>query len=545
MNETDFDPEEWEKKTFSERVEIGCREYILKGLNYPLPAYLFHAFKIAALFAGWVFFCSFTPGLGTWSNIGSWAFDPTAFQKAFIWSLTYETLGMGCTSGPLGARFWPPFTAFLYYLRPGTTKLPLFAGVPIIGGTRRTWLDVILYASFVGSLFYALIQPEITRSVLIPIVVLLPLCALGDRVIFLTARGEHHFAIVVTFLLAGNWIAASKWIQLAIWFWAGISKLTVAFSYVVPIMTANNPLLKSAWFRKRLFKSYPDDLSPSTLGKVMAHMGTFLELGGPLALLFVTQEGPLLYFGIALIVMLHGFILSNMPVAAVFEWNILSLYAGFFLFYFNPEVSLFAVDSIPMTIYLIMGCLLVPLLGNLVPKWISFLLSMRYYAGNWAWNAWLIRKDGVEKLKKLKSSGPIFLEQLRRFLPPEQAIEAESLFLAFRVLHLQGRVLGMALPKAIGNAPINEYEFFDGEFLTATALGWNFGEGHLADEKLLAAIQEQCEFEEGEVRAISVEAQPILGSSLHWRVNDAKTGKLEEGYAELSDLAERRPWDVG
>ncbi len=43
--------------------------------------------------------------------------------------------------------------------------------------------------------------------------------------------------------------------------------------------------------------------------------------------------------------MLHGFILSNLPIAAVFEWNVLSIYAAFFLFVGNPEVSLFAVGS--------------------------------------------------------------------------------------------------------------------------------------------------------------------------------------------------------
>ncbi len=541
-----FDPLEWKKKTFTEKLEIGCREYILKGLAYPMPAYVFHAIKLLALFAGWVFFCSFTPGLGGWRDIGAWAFDPTAFQKAFIWGLTFETLGMGCMSGPLGLRLWPPFTAFLHYLRPGTTKLPLFPGAPVIGGTRRTWLDVALYAAFVASLFSALIQPEILPRHLVPIVVLLPLCALGDRVIFLSARGEHHFAIVATFLIAGgDWIGASKWIQLAIWFWAGVSKLTPAFAYVVPIMTANNPFLKAPWFRKKLFVSYPDDLSPSTLGKIMAYMGMALELGAPLVLVWVTQEGPLLYFGILLVLMLHGFILSNMPIAAVFEWNILSAYAGIFLFYFHPGASLFDVGGPITAIYLLVGCLIVPVLGNLVPRRISFLLAMRYYAGNWAWNAWLFHGDSVKKLDKLKRASTLLFQQQQKYLPAEQAAEADGLFLAFRALHLQGRVLGKLLPQALGGRPSQEFTYCDGESIAGSVLGWNFGEGHLADERLLRAIQAQCGFEEGELRVICVEAQPILGSTLHWRINDAKTGQLAEGHVELSELAKRKPWDCG
>src|SRR4029434_3195725 len=150
-------------------------------------------------------------------------------------------------------------------------------------------------AGLVLALLRALVQPALTASHLAPIVVLLPLCGLGDKTILLAARVEHHFAMIVCFLLADNWIAACKWVQLAIWFWAGVSKLTSAFGYVVPIMTANNPLLKSAALRRRLFVSYPDDLRPSGLAKTMAHAGTFLEFGTPLTLLWVRHSGPLVW----------------------------------------------------------------------------------------------------------------------------------------------------------------------------------------------------------------------------------------------------------
>jgi len=543
--EAEFDPTEWSKKDFTERVRIGTNAYVLKGLGYPLAAYLFHAVKLSCFVLGWMFFCRFTPGLGTLGNFTTWIFHGTAFQKAFLWASLVEVLGFGCMSGPLGLRIWPPFTAALHFLRPGTTKLAPFPNLPLLGGTTRTWLDVALYAALVLSLLRALVQPEITAAHLIPIVVLLPLCGLGDRTILLAARVEHHFAMIVCFLLAGNWIAACKWVQLAIWFWAGVSKLTVAFGYVVPIMTANNPLLKSAALRRRLFVSYPDDLRPSLLAKAMAHAGTFLEFATPLTLLFVTHSGPLLWVGMFFALMLHGFILSNLPVAAVFEWNVLSIYAAFFLFVGHPDVSLFAVGSLPLTLYLVVALLLLPLIGNLMPSKVSFLVAMRYYAGNWAWNAWLFRHDGHRKLAMLKRAAPLLREQQERFLPAQQAVEADSALLAFRTLHLQGRILGMLLPRATDGRPFHEYTYADGETVAASIIGWNFGEGHLADERLIKAVQQQCQFEDGDLRVICVEAQPILGSTLHWRIVDAKRGVVEEGYAKLSDLAERKPWDYG
>jgi hypothetical protein len=541
----DFDPAKWAEMDFTERVRVANRAYVLRGMGIPAAAYVFHAVKLAMLIAGWMFFCSFTPGLGHPGNIGSWMFEGIAFQKAFIWGCFFEVMGMGCMSGPLGLRLWPPFTACLHFLRPGTTKLASFPGLPLFGGSRRTWLDATLYAALLLALLRALVAPELNLALLAPILILLPLCGLGDRTIFLAARVEHHFAMIVCFALAGDWIAAAKWVQLAIWFWAGVSKLTVAFGYVVPIMTANNPLLKSASLRKRLFVSYPDDLRPSTLAKAMAHAGTFLEFATPLTLVFVTGHGPVLYVGLLFMLMLHGFILSNLPLAAVFEWNVLSIFAGLFLFYGHPETSLFAVGSIPLTLYLIVALAVVPAVGNLAPSRISFLVAMRYYAGNWAWNAWLFRAGSEAKLDKLKRAAPLLREQQERYLPAAQALEADASFLAFRTLHLQGRVLGMLLPRAIDGRHINEYTYAEGETVAASILGWNFGEGHLADERLMRAVQEQCQFEEGELRAICVEAQPILGSTLHWRVVDAKTGLIEEGHVELSELAKRKPWDYG
>jgi hypothetical protein len=546
MNGNPFEPGVWDKKDFTERVRAATNMYVMQGLAYPLLAYVFHAVKLAFFVGGWMFFASFTPGLGGFANFTTWIFEPTAFQKAFIWGCLYEVLGLGCMSGPLGLKVWPPFTASLHFARPGTTKLPPFPNLPILGGMTRTWLDVALYVAFVGSLLRALLQPEITAAHLIPPVVILPLLALADKTIPLCARVEHHFAMIVCFAFGGaTWIAACKWVQLAIWFWAGVSKLTVAFGYVVPIMTANNPLLKSPTLRKKLFVSYPDDLHPSTLAKAMAHAGTFLEFAAPLTLLFVTGPGPLQWVGMFFALMLHGFIISNLPIAAVFEWNLLSIYAAFFLFVGYPEVSLFAVGSWPLAVYLVIGCFLLPLLGNLVPSKVSFLVSMRYYAGNWAWNAWLFHKGSHEKLNKLKRAALLLPQQQRRFFPEAMANQQDAGFLAFRTLHLQGRVLGMLLPKATGGRPFQDFLYCDGEPIAGSIIGWNFGEGHFADERLIRAVQSQCNFEEGELRAICVEGQPILGSTLHWRVVDAKTGVIDEGHVELEELARRKPWDYG
>ncbi|MDX2169052.1 MAG: DUF3556 domain-containing protein [Deltaproteobacteria bacterium] len=533
-------------RDFSSLVRAGCEDYVLKGIGLPAAAYIFHAVKLTLFALGWMFFVSFTPGLGSPWHLGAWVFEGVAFQKAFIWGCLIEVLGFGCMSGPLGFRIVPPFTAFLHFLWPGTTKLAPFPDLPLFGGTTRSWFDVALYAGFIAALLRALMAPAIGVAQLWPIVVLLPLCGLSDKTIILAARVEHHFAMIVCFLLAagGNWIAASKAVQLAIWFWAGVSKLTVAFGYVVPIMTVNNPMLRSPELRRRMFVAYPHDLTPSPLGKLMAHAGTFLEFAAPLTLVWVTHAGGLQVLGLIFVLMLHGFILSNMPAGAVFEWNLLSLYAAAFLFIGHPTVTVLDIDSPLVALYLFVGLIVLPLAGNLVPSRISFLVAMRYYAGNWAWSAWLFRGDSQDKLARLKRVAPLLREQLEKYAP-EEAAHMDTRGFAFRSLHLQGRALGLLLPRAIAGGRFEDYRYYDGEIIAASVLGWNFGEGHLCNEQLLRNIQAQCHFAPGELRAIMVESQPLLGSSLHWRIVDAVDGQLEEGYAPLAELKQRAPWDYG
>jgi len=540
-----FSPEEWANKDFSERVRTATAAYLIGGLGYRLTDYGFHAVKLALFILGWVFFCGFTPGLGTAANFTRWIFEPAALQKAFLWACLFEIGGFCCMSGPLGLKVWPPFTACLHFLRPGTIKLPLFPKLPLFGGTTRSALDVALYGALLAALLWSLVQAEIAHWNFVVVVTLFALAGLGDATIWLAGRVEHHFAMILCFTFAGNWIAAGKWVHLAIWFWAGVSKLTRAFPYVVSIMATNNSLVKSTTIRRGMFVNPPDEMGPSRLAHAMAGVGAFLEFAAPLTLLFVTHPGPLLNLGMLWVLLLHGFILSNLPIAAVFEWNVLSIYSAVFLFVGYPEVSLFDVGSAPLTIYLLIALVVLPLVGNLVPSLVSFLVAMRYYAGNWAWNAWLFRDESYCKLDRLPRAARLLFQQQQFDRGPIDAVRADATLLAFRALHLQGRCLGLLLPKAIDGQPYQRFTYVDGEAVAGSVLGWNFGEGHLADERLLAAIQQQCHFEVGELRVICVEAQPLFGSTLHWRINDACTGQLAEGHVHLDELCARKPWDCG
>lgn len=535
-----YDPLEWERKPLPDKARMVCLSWALQGYGTPVAIYLVYLLKLAAYVGGWAFFCAFTPGLGDLSNIGAWWLEPVAFQKAIVWSLLFEVLGLGCGSGPLTGRYMPPIGGFLYFLRPGATKLPLVPGAPVIGRPTRGALDVLLYAALLVSLVRALVAPELDVSTLAPLVVLVPLCGLLDKTLFLAARAEHFWVTLVVFACAAPWIAGAKAVQAALWFWAGVSKLNHHFPAVVCVMTSNSPVTRFAWLRRLVYRSYPDDLRPSTLATVMAHAGTLLELAVPIALL-LGDGGALTTVGLVMMVLLHGFILSTVPMGVPIEWNVMVLYGGFFLFGEHAAVGLAGLADTPLlALFVALFTVALPLYGNLAPQRLSFLLAMRYYAGNWPYSVWLFRGESYRKLDRLTKSAPWIYDQLARFYDRATAVGLVGNVLAFRLMHLHGRALPVLLPRAVDR--LEDYEYMDGEIIAGLVLGWNFGDGHLHDERLLRAVQAQCGFEEGELRCILVESQPLGRATLEYRILDAKTGLLEEGELDVRELRERQPW---
>ena len=219
------------------------------------------------------------------------------------------------------------------------------------------------------------------------------------------------------------------------------------------------------------------------------------------------------------------------------------VYGGFALFWAHPGVSLAALTAAPgLLAFLVFMLVAVPLAGNLFPARVSFLLSMRYYAGNWAYSVWLFRGESYNKLERLQMSSRWIYDQLARFYDRATSVGLIGKIMAFRMMHLHGRALAILVPKAVER--LQEYEWLDGEIVAGLVLGWNFGDGHLHQEQLLASVQAQCGFDAGELRCVFVEAQPLGRKTLSFRVVDAFSGLLDRGELEVADLRSRQPWEA-
>ncbi len=216
------------------------------------------------------------------------------------------------------------------------------------------------------------------------------------------------------------------------------------------------------------------------------------------------------------------------------------VYGGFFLFDKHAHVSIFSMSPASAALLAVM-VVLVPLLGNLFPRQISFLLAMRYYAGNWPYSVWLFKGESYRKLDRVKKTAAWVPDQVERFYHVTTAVALSSRLVGWRLMHLQGRALSDLVPRAVDR--FEDYVWSDGELICGMVLGYNFGDGHLHDEEFLHAVQAECGFEDGELRVIMVEAQPFGRRTISYRIHDAASGRFAEGEIDVRELRERQAWE--
>jgi len=291
--------------------------------------------------------------------------------------------------------------------------------------------------------------------------------------------------------------------------------------------------------RRLMYKNYPDDVNPSALARIAGHWGTAVELGIPLILLISPVGSYAHIAGMALMLGLHVYITSNVPMGVPIEWNFMVVYGAFFLFWGHADASVFSMP-LPLGIFLAVMLIALPLIGNIYPHALSFLVSMRYYAGNWAASVWLFKGQSHAKLKTLTTSARWVPDQLRLFYSEADTIAILSKVMAFRLMHLHGRAFAELIPRAVER--FEDYEYSEGEVVAGMVLGYNFGDGHLHDEKLAAAVQQQCNFAPGEVRCVFLESEPLFKSTLAYRIHDLATGTVAAGEIDAATLRSRQPW---
>lgn len=550
-----FDLEEWKRKPFLSRLKPVVQDWTINGFGAPGIVYLLYVIKLVLfVFLPVLIISLTTPGIGGLGDISDWWFKLIVFQKLAVWVLLWEVLGLGSGSMPLAARYTPPIGGVLYRLRPGTVRLaPWPDRIPFTSGYRRTTFDVVLYAGFLAMAVYLLVSNgdavgdvaggRLENWAILVLFGLWGLLGLRDKVTFLSARPEvYGFFLLVSLFPVHNWIVGWQFVMCFIWWGAASSKFNHHFPYVIAVMTSNTPWNRSESEKKKMYVSYPDDLRPSQRAVRLARIGTAWEFGWPVVLI-LSNGGVIGTIAVAAMVIFHVHITSTFALGVPMEWNLFMIFGLLFLFGHYGDVPLSTLDDPLLIALLILIGVAIPVIGNFWPEKISFLPSMRYYAGNWATSQWLFRKDtGAEdKLNRdICRVAPIVIEQLRKMYDTDTADFLMEKGIGFRALHSHGRALIGLLPRAVDD--VDAYHVREGELVSGVVNGWNFGDGHFHHEQLLEAVQERCGFAEGDVRVIVLESQPAHIQRQRYRIYDAASGLLEEGWVDVAEMRRRGPW---
>jgi uncharacterized membrane protein YkgB len=559
-----IDPQAFMAKPLMERMRLMTQHWAENGFGSPRMVHTIYIAKLLCFFVfGGVLIATVTSGLPAFWHIDQWWNQPIVYQKIILWTVLVEAIGVAGSWGPLAGKIKPMTGGILFWLRTGTIRLRPWKWVPFTAGDQRTWFDGIMYFALLISVTIPLLSsgvhsnslsqvlPHNTSGLIDPTllvapIVLLVLNGLRDKTIFLAARGEQYLPALVFFtaLPFVDMIIALKLLIVVVWVGAGVSKFGKHFANVIPPMVSNSPCVPSKWVKRAHYRDYPRDLRPSRLSHLMAHvLGTTVEIIAPLTLLF-SMNKALTVTAVVVMVAFHMFIISTFPLAVPLEWNVVFAYASIFLFLGFPAWQGYAVSdmSSPWLTAAIVGALvLFPILGNFRPDKVSFLPSMRQYAGNWASAVWAFAPGAEAKLNSVTRSARNQIDQFIDFgYEPQWADVTMQRIIAWRTMHSQGRGLFSVLLKTLPD--IDTRAVREGEFVCNSLIGFNFGDGHLHNEDLIAAVQRQAAFEPGELVVVWVESQGWGSKVQHYKLIDAALGVIERGTWKVSDAVKEQPW---
>jgi hypothetical protein len=564
----EVDPETFMDQPYLERTKVLSRFWIENGFGSPKVIMVMYIAKLALFFGcGGILVATLTSHLSPW-HPGQWFDQPIFYEKAILWTVLLESLGVAGSWGPLAGHMWPFTGGWHYYGRRGALRNPPWPGrVPLTAGDDRTLVDVGLYLAVLASLIVCLglsgvdvhgvgahvshsrgLVPPLAIGIAVGLMVLL---GLRDKIYFLAARSEQYMPalIFMTFFPFVDMIVAAKVLIVIVWMGAGFSKLTRHFPQVIPPMVANTPWFSSKAIKRRHVADFPDDLRASRLAIFLSHgPGVFGELVPPLVLL-LSHNPTVTVCAVGFMVFYHLFIISTFPLAVPLEWNLVFMYLVAFLFLGYPAQDGYALGNagagviIPTAVIL----LALPVLGNLRPDLVSFLPSFRQYAGNWASAMWAFAPGAEEKLDAhLIKGAQMQLKQLQTPMPllgyEENIAEITlQILLAWRSLHSQGRGLNSVMINQLG-ADIDTYTLREAEFACNAIVGFNFGDGHFHDERLITAIQRRCHFAPGEFIVVWVESEPVWHGYQRYWVMDAAVGVVERGRWQVADCVNAKNW---
>ena len=288
-NLPDVDPDTFMQKPLMERMRILTAELggqrIRRRRGWCTPSTSSSWCFFYAL--GGIVVATLTSGLPAFWHVSQWWNQPIVYQKAILWTVLLEADRRRRIVGAAGRQDqaddrWHPVLGAAGHHPAAAVEVGA-----VDRGDRRTWFDVALYVVLMVSVVVPLFSPGVhsdslsaalpantsglvNPALLIAPMVLLVLMGLRDKTVFLAARGEQYLPALFFFaaLPFVDMIIALKLLIVVVWVGAGVSKLGLHFTNVIPPMVSNSPSIPFKWFKRAHYRNYPDDLRPSHLAEL-------------------------------------------------------------------------------------------------------------------------------------------------------------------------------------------------------------------------------------------------------------------------------------
>ena len=550
----DVDPQELLQRPFLERIRYLSGFWADHGFGTPRVIHVVYLVKLAVFFTfGGFLVISLTSDVGSIWDFTSWWKEIVVYEKLILWTVLLETLGVAGSWGPLAGHFKPMTGGARYWLKPGIIRLPPWPGkVPLTRGDERTVVDVILYAALLVSTAVALVLPEgshgmVRPGVLAPVIVLLVVNGLRDKIVFLAARGEQYLPAIVFMATLGlnDMVIALKLLIVVVWVGAGVSKIGEHFINVVPPMVSNAPFNPSKWLKRLHYRNAPT--RPAALEVRVVHGARRWHVRRdrrPLDAPVHDQQdaGRDVCAVHGLLPPLHRVHLPAGGAARVERGLRVRVAVPLRR---PPRRRRVRRHGLLRTVDAPRDRRGTPVLpGARQPASRPGVVP--------ALDAAVRRQLGVGRLglrSRLRAAPeragqaghePGRPARVAFGYEPEAAEITMQITTAWRSMHSQGRGLYSLLLRHL--ADVDSATVREAEFVCNSIVGWNFGDGHLHDEDLIFAVQRRLNFAPGELQVMYVESQPVHKKVQAYRVIDAAVGVVERGTWNVHDAVSAQPW---
>lgn len=458
----------------------------------------------------------------------------------------------------------PPFQDWWYRLTPGTMKwnAPFMRWLGL--GMKRNYLDVLVegFLTYIFG-FYALFQPEVTTTVMYPVM----LCAMYE---FIFDYGQHlhdygtqnlHVFICCCFEPGQGQLAGIQLFLNFFYFCSGCCKLGPTFQY---FFTNNLTTAKfmvdvpwAGWWRRTMFTDHKN--GDYTLRPCAYYFATFaacIEMLVPL-LTWSNDEGPV-SFSILTFICMHVFIISTL-IIDVFAWNFTDA-VWYVVLYGIVHTGVDWQDlgnMHPMLAAWLGSHVLYVVWGHIFPDDLPFVAAHRHAAGNFAQGVLVIKKSAAAKLTNVvshagaPSQGPGWMGEwsgFHGFLAYTWNWNINTKLLPALILDaMKGGVEPVGPFHASGDFIfIHSVLFFD-------AICAHVRFDGMTNIDLVEELGRVCGFEDGECKLCWAGAfptflmAPIKTPMASWKIIDACSGVIKEGKysaADVTDPAYAKPSDL-